>query len=136
MTEDFRVIARRRLAEAEALFAAGEFSGAYYLAGYAVECGLKACILKNVRRFHMPDKATVAESHTHDLAKLVDMAGLKSDREAQQAADPVFARNWALVRGWNENSRYESWSEQEADELIRAVKQRKSGVLRWTTKHW
>ncbi len=29
--------------DAEVLLDAGQWSGAYYLAGYAVECGLKAC---------------------------------------------------------------------------------------------
>src|SRR5919106_3680906 len=44
---------------------AGEPSGAYYLAGYAVECGLKACIAKQVRRHEFPDRTTVNQSHTH-----------------------------------------------------------------------
>ncbi len=43
---DLQQLARARLREAEALLNAGEWSGAYYLAGYAVECGLKACIAK------------------------------------------------------------------------------------------
>jgi hypothetical protein len=34
---DFRELPRARLREAEALLAAGHYSGAYYLAGYAVE---------------------------------------------------------------------------------------------------
>ena len=32
-----------RIREAEALLSAQYFSGAYYLAGYSVECGIKAC---------------------------------------------------------------------------------------------
>jgi len=34
----------------------GLFDGAYYLAGYAVECALKACIAKGTQRFEFPDK--------------------------------------------------------------------------------
>ena len=34
--------------DARALLAAGCWAGAYYLAGYALECALKACILKFV----------------------------------------------------------------------------------------
>ena len=41
---EFRELATLRLAEAKALLDAGLPDGAYYLAGYAVECGLKACI--------------------------------------------------------------------------------------------
>ncbi len=35
-------LAKDRLLDAKALFAARRWSGAYYLAGYAVECALKA----------------------------------------------------------------------------------------------
>lgn len=43
---DFQDLAQIRLAEAAALLQAERFDGAYYLAGYAVECALKACIAK------------------------------------------------------------------------------------------
>ena len=84
----------------------------------------------------MPDKKIVVESHTHDLTQLVILAGLKADREQVAAADPAFGRNWAVVKDWNEGSRYESWSEQDAADMIRAINQRTSGVLAWTKKHW
>jgi HEPN domain-containing protein len=38
-------LTRDRIRDAKALLTAGRWSGAYYLAGYAVECGLKACII-------------------------------------------------------------------------------------------
>ena len=41
---DFQRLADVRIDEAGVLLAAGRWSGAYYLAGYAVECALKACI--------------------------------------------------------------------------------------------
>src|SRR5204863_304605 len=41
---EFQQLAEVRIKEAEALLAAGLWDGAYYLAGYAVECGLNACI--------------------------------------------------------------------------------------------
>jgi hypothetical protein len=40
----FQQLAELRLAEARALHAEGLYSGAYYLAGYAIECALKAKI--------------------------------------------------------------------------------------------
>ena len=43
---DFQQLADVRINEAEALLVQGKYDGAYYLAGYAVECGLKACIAK------------------------------------------------------------------------------------------
>jgi hypothetical protein len=42
---DFQNLATERLSDAEALIAGGRFDCAYYVAGYAVECALKACIL-------------------------------------------------------------------------------------------
>ena len=42
-------LSKVRLKEATALLQLGLFDGAFYLAGYAVECGLKACIAKGTR---------------------------------------------------------------------------------------
>lgn len=39
---DFQRLADVRIAEAKVLLDAGMWDGAYYLAGYAVECALKA----------------------------------------------------------------------------------------------
>jgi hypothetical protein len=47
---DLQQLADARIAEANALLAAGLWDGAYYLAGYAVECALKACIMAYVER--------------------------------------------------------------------------------------
>ena len=41
-------LAERWLVDAKALLDAHRWSAAYYLAGYAVECGLKACVLARV----------------------------------------------------------------------------------------
>lgn len=136
MTEDFRVVAKRRLQEATILQRAGEFSGAYYLAGYSIECALKACILKAIKKYHMPDKKIVIDSHTHNLEQLVKLAGLEHSRAQHALANTTFGSNWAVVKDWNEASRYETWSQQEAADLLLAIGQRGSGVFVWTKKHW
>ena len=136
MTEDFRVVARRRLDEAKVLQAAGQSSGAYYLARYAIERALKACVLKTMKRYHMPDKKVVVDSHTHDLSQLVTLAGLEGIRVRHARSNAKFALNWAVVKDWNEASRYETWSTQEAADLLQAIDQRGSGVFSWTKKHW
>lgn len=51
---DLQRLADLRAAEARLLLDNGYWSGAYYLAGYAVECGLKACIARRVREFDFP----------------------------------------------------------------------------------
>jgi HEPN domain-containing protein len=73
---DLQDVAMRRLRAAESLLNDQHWDSAYYLAGYAVECGLKACIAKQFREHDFPDKKTVNESYTHDLTKLVNLAGL------------------------------------------------------------
>lgn len=72
-----------RLKGAAALLKLGLFDGAYYLAGYAVECGLKACIAKRTRRYEFPDKKRVDSSYSHKLVELIRVAGLE-DARAQQ----------------------------------------------------
>ncbi len=48
-------LAEIRLDEAQTLLAAKKYSGAYYLAGYSVECGMKACVAKNIRAEVVPE---------------------------------------------------------------------------------
>jgi HEPN domain-containing protein len=76
---DFQQLSELRLKEAKALLAAGFPEGAYYLAGYAVECALKACIARKTQEFDFPEKKRVNDSHTHDLGKLLVLAGLSED---------------------------------------------------------
>ena len=68
---DLRELARERVREARQLLRARAPNGAYYLAGYAVECALKACIAKKTQRYEFPSRDTVNESHTHDLNRLL-----------------------------------------------------------------
>ena len=69
-----QTLARDRLADARALLRAHRYAAAYYMAGYAVECALKACITKHVNRHDFPDKKLATDSYTHDLNRLVTAA--------------------------------------------------------------
>lgn len=133
---DFRELALIRLKEAGVLLKNGNYEGAYYLCGYVVECGLKACIAKKTRRYDFPDKKTVDESYTHDLTKLVKIAGLGLDLDKEMKSNPDFAVNWGIVKDWSEASRYEKDTEKEAQALYSAVANRKQGVLQWIKRHW
>lgn len=66
-----------RLAETKSLLKGRHYDGAYYLAGYVVECGLKACIAKKTKRYDFPNKRIAIDSYTHDLNQLVRVAGLQ-----------------------------------------------------------
>jgi HEPN domain-containing protein len=134
--QDLRELALPRLKEAQVLFANGCWSGAYYLAGYAVECALKACIAKTTERHEFPDKERVNRSYTHKLNQLLQVADLDGPlREAEQK-QPQLALSWLSVKQWSAEARYERRSESDAEALLKAVQDRKDGVLPWLKKHW
>jgi hypothetical protein len=68
---DLQALAEERALDAQALLNASRWSGAYYLAGYAIECGLKACIAKLTELHDFPDKDFVNKSYTHKIDVLM-----------------------------------------------------------------
>ena len=106
------------------------------LAGYAVECALKACIARNVKRGDFPDKEIVMRSYTHDLQQLVIIAGLKAKLDADSKSDPSLTASWAVTMNWKETSRYQFRKQIEARDLIKAISDPSSGVLIWLMKYW
>ena len=74
---DLQRLALMRIADADALLAAGQFSGAYYVAGYAVECALKAVIARKTQQYDFHDRKLVQASYTHRCADLITPAGLQ-----------------------------------------------------------
>ena len=134
---DFQLIAQLRIREAKVLLDNRFYSGAYYLSGYAVECAFKACIAKQVRRFDFPDKRTVDKSYSHDLNNLLTLSGVTSQWVLDLESNPAFYRNWAIVKDWKVESRYDiSISEKNARDLYAAVTERTNGVLSWLKKRW
>lgn len=96
--KDLQSLARIRLAEAKTLLAAGHPDGAYYLAGYAIECAFKACIAKETQRHDFPDKKRVDASYTHSLKDLIKAARLESAYSEEVKRDSLFGDNWEVVR--------------------------------------
>lgn len=91
---DFENLAIIRIKEAEVLLNAGCFHGTYYLAGYALERAL-ACIAKQVKEFDFPDQKRTNDSYTHNLSKLIDIAGLKQELSKEEILDKDFKLNWS-----------------------------------------
>jgi HEPN domain-containing protein len=129
-------LAKDRLRDAKVLLAARRWSGAYYLAGYAVECGLKACIAKLMKSEEFPDKNFAEKCWTHDLERLLLLAGLKAERDAKSAAGAAFSDNWGTVKDWNESSRYERTAKARCLALYKAITEAKHGVFQWIKSHW
>jgi hypothetical protein len=130
---DLQRLAEMRLTEARSLLVAGGPSGAYYLAGYAVECGLKSCIAKQVRQFDFPDRRLAQAAHTHDLVELRGLAGLG---ENVVVMPPSVKPRWLVAKDWSEVSRYEVHSSTVARSLVDAVGDPSDGVLEWLKQHW
>ena len=133
---DFQKIAELRLRESRALLAAEFPDGAYYLAGYAVECALKACIAKRTREHDFPEKRLVNDSHTHDLDKLLQLARLKDELDVVAQADPSMRSILETVQDWSETSRYENKSTQDAVALLKAIEDQEGGLLPWIRLRW
>ncbi len=130
---DFQRLARIRLREARLLLENGCYEGAYYLGGYAVECALKACIAKKTRRYDFPER-DAQKYYVHTLEKLAPLAGKALDDDLESSVG--VKANWAIVTKWTHESRYAATSEQEARNLIKAVSDRREGVLRCIRRHW
>lgn len=133
----FQRLARQRLREARALYAAGEYSGAYYLAGYVAECALKAVICKRFQRHTLPDVDLVKkEMYHHSIEKLLEVAKLSALFRAESAARPALNNNWLLVRDWRETARYSRTRKSKARDLIQAVGDGPDSFLTWVESQW
>jgi HEPN domain-containing protein len=129
-----------RLLDAKALLRAKRYDGAYYLAGYAVECAIKACIARKTRRHDFPPQDT-RDLYTHDLEKLLKAADLSGPFAIEREADLLLDSYWDVVKDWRPgDSRYivraskVAWAKAQA--LIVAVEDGQHGVLQCLSKYW
>ncbi len=127
---DFQQISMERLSDAESLLSAGRWQGAYYMAGYAVECALKACIARKTQAGDFPPK-DASKVWVHNLKELLASAALSEAVMPQ----PVKI-NWAIVVSWSEGQRYESSvDERMAQSMLGAIRDA-DGVLTWLQTQW
>jgi AbiV family abortive infection protein len=129
---DLENLAEIRISEAKTLLDNDNYHGAYYLAGYALECAIKACIAKQVKKFDFPDKKLAQNSHQHKLPELINVAGIKAELDSRQLEDVEFQSNWAVVKDWTVESRYDRFiTKPKAIDLYSAITDKQSGVLTW-----
>ena len=138
---ELQQLAEERVQDARALLDAGRWSSAYYLIGYAVECGMKACILAYLTKnagiiFEEGRKKYSENCWTHEIERLVELAALGPQRQSAIEGNASVARNWLIVKDWKESSRYELKSQAEAERLFDAVTNNPDGVLAWIKSHW
>lgn len=134
---DLQALTKIRIRESKVLLDTGQFHGAYYLCGYAVECALKSCIAEQTQQFDFPDKKKAISSHTHNLGELFRLSGKYGEFEKSWKAQPDLERNWGIVSNWSEASRYNlSIAGSDAKIMYWACSARKNGVLTWIRKRW
>ncbi|MCR4282820.1 MAG: hypothetical protein NUV72_07315 [Bauldia sp.] len=133
---DLQKLAEAKLLDAILLAENERSSNAYYLAGYAIELGLKACIARQFRAETIPDPKLVQRLYTHKLTELIGLAGLTAALNEKLAAERIFAANWSTVSEWTESSRYEMIDKYSCGLMIDAVRDEKNGVLQWLKQHW
>ncbi len=137
---ELQQLAEDRILDAQTLLTDGRWSGAYYLVGYAVECGLKSCVLAHVlstaARVIYQERRFLERCWTHNLEELVKLAALENIRNADGAANPLLATSWLLVKDWSEKSRYEQKTQSDAEKLFNAVNDPINGVMPWIRARW
>jgi len=134
-------LAKIRLKDAQALLGRKRWSGSYYLSGYVIECALKACLLKHLGEsgsvFGVPGYLKqLADCWTHDLVKLVILAGLDAEFGAARAVNPALGSYWGIVKDWKETSRYEEKTELQARDMFEAVNHKPDGIFVWIQSRW
>jgi hypothetical protein len=136
---EWQQLAERWLLDAKHLLDGHRWSAAYYLAGYAVECGLKACVLVRVAaspEVIFEDKKFSEKCWTHGVLELVKMANLEAARMADSAANPALGKNWLVANDWSEKDRYKTISYQRAKKLFDALTDNVNGVMQWIRARW
>jgi hypothetical protein len=127
-----------RIADARALLAATQWAGAYYLAGYALECALKSCVLAYIDRTGIifKDKKYAQNCWTHDIEDLVRQAGLTIERDKAAGTNITLGQHWMVAKDWSEASRYRISTQLQAEKLFHALTDKTEGVLPWVKNYW
>ena len=134
---ELKRLAELRRQDALSLLQQRRYGACYYLAGYAVECALKACIAKQFNANTIPDPKRVNNIYTHQVEVLVGIAGLKTALDTEAARDPDFEANWNVVKDWKPERRYQlGVTRTEAQGLYDAIDDPHHGVFQWLQRNW
>jgi HEPN domain-containing protein len=135
---DLQNLAELRIREAKILLDAASYPGAFYLAGYSVECALKACIAKETKQHDFPDKPEqIKQIYSHNPEKLLSLAKLKDKLEQDMKSNRELRAYWNRVVNWSEEKRYElGITEAETKDFFEAIADSTNGVFQWLKKSW
>lgn len=131
---EWQELSECRLRDAEVLLENKRYAAAYYLAGYGVECALKARVASLMREGDFPPKPKFVreELYTHSLVKLLVASDLLPVFEEKFKSNPSFEDQWKAVQDWSEESRYEDHDERTATEILNSAKE----VVKCIERYW
>jgi hypothetical protein len=146
---EFQRLSQLRQTEANELMALNYADGAFYLAGYAVECALKSAVCKTlgIDDFYEPFSAkshgakvkddVLQKFKTHDFATLLVLSGLFYQFEADVQIDPALQNVQRIFdkQKWSEQYRYEAKNmktKAEVQSYLTAV----NYFLQWISRFW
>ncbi len=146
---EFQELTILRLEEATTLLAHNYPDGAFYLAGYAVECALKSAICRtlNIDDFFdaystKPHGAKVKDDivqkfKTHDYGTLLVLSGLYFKLETAITFDVLLGDAWTIIRtlSWTEQYRYEI-SVRKEQTAVQGFIDSVNIFLQWIKTHW
>jgi HEPN domain-containing protein len=132
---DFKKLALTRLDDAKVLLKNRRYSAAYYVAGYVVECSLKACLAKKTQRYQFPPDAEKVRRcyYTHELQILAEECGLLEEIEEGHARLRAY---WNTIRDWTEESRYNPGDGKRAKDILLAIEDPADGMLQCIKRYW
>ncbi|HEX9982275.1 MAG TPA: HEPN domain-containing protein [Thermoanaerobaculia bacterium] len=97
-------LAATRVRDAEVLFRAKRYDGAYYICGYAVELALKARICKTLKWPGFPESNSEFRDYqsfkTHTLPVLLHLSGRETKIKGTHLTE------WSVVAAWTPDLRY------------------------------
>lgn len=126
-------LACARLQEAKILYKSRKYSGAYYLAGYAIELGIKAFYCKGIRKYTFPpDPQVVKDLYQHNLNKLMKACELEVEYSKDIKTNKSLQSNWLTVKDWGVVSRYSQISKSDSESMINSVEV----IFEWIQTKW
>lgn len=132
---DFQRLTELRVKEAVTLAKSSNPQGAYYLAGLAVECALKACIAKKTGRHDFPPSPNQARGvYSHDLGDLLKLAGLADLLVQDTNNNYQLMENRVIIKAWSVDCRYET-SGLNGKAYVNSLNS-PEGALAWIKLHW
>ncbi|MGH9326998.1 MAG: HEPN domain-containing protein [Terriglobia bacterium] len=104
------------------------YDAAYYLAGYAVECALKARIVRLLEGYFPPKQSL----YIHSLERLFDLAELEEVFDEGANGNPMLLAQWNTVKDWSEESRYDTQDQRTSENMLQAAR----GVVACIRRYW